>query len=132
MAKLSGFDKVAVITMGCYNKDYYYALYDENIVAGDTVLVSGVATGSYYIVKEVITLEEAYKRTNKDITAEVIAKIDVTAYEKRVTDRIEKEKIKKRMNTIIKQMDETKKYEAYAMDNPELAELLEKFKGLKG
>lgn len=132
MAKLSGFDKVAVITIGCYNKDYYYALYDNDIVAGDTVLVSGAATGSYYTVKEVIALAECDEKNNKDITAEVIAKIDVTDYEKRVTDRTEKEKVKKRMNAIIKKMDETKKYELYAVDNPELAELLEKFKGLKG
>lgn len=132
MAKLTGFDRVAVITMGYYNKDYHYALYDPTIEVGDRVLVTGAATGSYYVVKDILTAEKAAEKCNKNITAEVICKVDLSAYEKRVADRAEKEKIKKEMDSIMKKMDETKKYEMYAAENPELAELLKKFKELEG
>lgn len=37
--KLKGFSKVAVIEY--LGKDYHYALYDDDIKAGDNVLVSG-------------------------------------------------------------------------------------------
>ena len=132
MGKLTGFDRVAVINMGYYSKDYHYALYDPTVEIGDRVLVSGAATGSYYVVKDILTTEEAMKKCNKNITAEVICKVDLSGYEKRVADRAEKEKIKKEMDAIMKKMDETKKYEMYAAESPELAELLRKFRELEG
>ena len=129
--KLTGFDKVAVIQMGYQKKDYHFALYDEAKI-GDKVLVSGNAANEIYEIKNIITAEEASEAYNKDITAEVICVIDVSKYEKRKEARVEKEKIKKKMDAIIKQMDEVKKYEMYAAENPELKELLQQFNELKG
>lgn len=129
--KLTGFNKVAVITQGC-GGTYYYALYDEAINAGDEVLVSGTAAGKLHRIDEVISVEDIANRFSKDITAEVICKVDMSAYDKRVADRKEAEKIKNEMNRIIKQMDEVNKYEMYAKNNPELAEMLSKYKDLVG
>lgn len=129
--KLTGFNKVAVITQG-YGGTYYYALYDEAVEAGDKVLVSGTAEGELHTVDEVISAKEALNRFSKDITAEVICKVDMSAYDKRVADRKEAKKIKDEMNRIIKQMDEVNKYEMYAKNNPELDVMLREYKKLVG
>lgn len=128
--KLSGFDKVAVIEIS--GKDYHYALYDDDIVAGDTVLVPGeyVTENKLYDVKEVITVDEAKERFSKDIISEVKCKVDLSAYNQRVEDRKEKEKLRKKMEEEIKKMDEINKYEMYADRNPALKEMLEQFKNL--
>ena len=86
MAKLTGFNKVAVIEQGCgYNtKDYFYALYDDNIYPGDKVLVSGSASGQIWTVKDIV-YEDAY--ANKNITAEVICKVNTYKYDERCANR---------------------------------------------
>lgn len=76
---------------------------------------------------------------NENITAEVICKVDISEYDKRVEERKEKaarkkeaDKIKKQMDKMITEMDQTKRYEMYASDNPELAEKLKAYKELIG
>lgn len=44
----------------------------------------------------------------------------------------EADKIKKQMDKMITEMDQTKRYEMYASDNPELAEKLKAYKELIG
>lgn len=132
MAALKGYKAVAVIEIGsgCCKSKYHYAIYDDgtDYKTGDIVYVSGNATLPISTIKEIITPEEATLRFKKSITAEVICKIDKTAYEKRVDNRKQAEKIKKEMDNMIKIMDETKKYEMYANENPELMKLLKQFK----
>lgn len=62
-----------------------------------------------------------------------------SAYDKRVEERKKKakrkreaDKIKKQMDKIIAEMDQSKRYEMYASDNPELAEKLKAYKELIG
>ena len=69
----------------------------------------------------------------------IICKVDTSAYDKRVEERKEKaerkkeaDKIKKQMDKMITEMDQTKRYEMYANDNPELAEKLKAYKELIG
>ena len=125
--KLSGFNKVAVIEIN--GNDYHYALYDDNIIAGDKVLVSGRMT-EVLTVKDIITADEAREKFKGDIVAEVKCKVDLSAYEQRVKNREEAEKLRKKMDEEIKKMDELNKYEMYASSNPVLKEMLEKFKSL--
>ena len=142
MARLEGYYAVAVTEEGVgYNKrDYYYAIFDDGNTykVGDKVLVSG-SNRNVLEIKDIITLEEAKEKGRKDITAEVICKVDVSAYEKRVEERKEKErrkkeadKIKKQMDKMITEMDQSKRYEMYASENPELAEKLKAYKELIG
>ena len=128
MAKLIGFKKVAVIEMSGTN--YYYALYDENINVGDTVLVSGAANGKLLTVKEILATKDAVEKYNKNITAEVMCKVDLSAYNARVKNREEAEKIRKEMDKKIAEMDEMNKYVMYAERSPELMEMLTKYRGL--
>ena len=136
MAKLEGYKAVAVTKEGCYGKKYYYAIYSdgETYKVGDKIVVSGV-NKDILTIEEILTPEEC----NVNITAEVICKVDTSAYDKRVEERKEKaerkkeaDKIKKQMDKMITEMDQTKRYEMYANDNPELAEKLKVYKELIG
>ena len=132
MAKLEGYKKVAVIKLGCI--DYHYAIYDDgtDYKAGDRVLVSGGASASWNntVISEIITAEEAHEKCKKNITAEVICKIDTSAYDKRVANRKEVEKLKKEMNKKISELDELNKYKYYAEQNPELEAMFNRLKEL--
>lgn len=136
MAKLEGYYAVAGTKEGYYGKKYFYAIYDDGKTykAGDKIVVSGANNG-VLTIEEIITPDEC----NRNITAEVICKVDTLAYDKRVEERKEKaerkkeaDKIKKQMDKMITEMDQTKRYEMYANDNPELAEKLKAYKELIG
>lgn len=131
MVKLTGYKQVAAIKQGC--STYYYAIYDDGgkYYPEDKVIVSGAASGMVQTISEIIDPEEAASRMgNKSITAEVIAYVDTSAYEERVAKRKEATELKKKMDQVIKQMDESNKYEMYAERNPELKEMLEAYKKL--
>ena len=131
MAKLTGYKQVAAIKQG--GSTYYYAIYDDGrkYFPGDNVLVSGTARGVVQTISEIIDPEEAAGRMgNKSIISEVIAYVDTSAYEERVAKRKEADELKKKMDQVIKQMDESNKYEMYAERNPELKEMLETYKKL--
>ena len=136
MAKLEGYYAVAGTKVGCYGKKYFYAIYDDGKTykAGDKIVVSGANKG-VLTIEEILTPDEC----NANITAEVICKVDTSAYDKRVEERKEAaerkkeaDKIKKQMDKMITEMDQTKRYEMYASDNPELAEKLKAYKELIG
>ena len=129
--KLTGYKQVAAIKQGY--STYYYAIYDDGrkYYPGDSVIVSGAASGMVQKIEEIIDPEEAAKRMgNKSITAEVIAYVDTSAYEERVAKRKEAAELKKKMDQVIKQMDESNKYEMYAERNPELKAMLDTYKQL--
>ena len=131
MAKLTGYKQVAAIKQN-YGT-YYYAIYDDGrkYCPGDKVIVSGVANGIIQTIEKIIDPETAVNRMgNKNITAEVIAYVDTSAYEERVAKRKEAEELKKKMDQVIKQMEENNKYEMYAEKNPELKEMLNAYKEL--
>ena len=142
MAKLEGYKAVAVIEEGIgYNRrDYYYAIFDDGFKYDkyDNVLVSG-ANHTVLMIKDIITPEEAREKCEKDITEEVICKVDFDRYNKRVEERKEAaerkkeaDKIKKQMDKMVEEMDKNKMYESYARFNPELAKKLKAYKELIG
>ena len=127
MAKLTGFNKAAVIEQGCgYNKkDYFYALYDENICPGDKVLVSGSASGQIWTVKDIVC-EDTF--ANKNITAEVICKVDTSAYNERCANRKEAEELRKKMDKKRKEIEARKDDEYYASIDDDYKAMLEQMK----
>lgn len=130
MAKLEGFSKVAVINYGGYS-DYHYAVYEDgtDYQVGDTVVTS---TNGYTVakIKEIVSLEEATKRFNKNITAEIIGRVDTTAYDKRVGQRKEKEKLKKEMDKRKKEIQKKLDDEYYASKDETYAEMLRQYESL--
>lgn len=130
MSKLTGYKAVAVIKQGYANKNYHFAIYDDGFEyqSGDKVILSN--SNDIWTINEIITPEEATARYNKNITAEVVCKVDTNSYEKRVQKRKAIEKLKRDMDKKIKEMDENKKYEMYAAENPDLKNMLEAYKAL--
>ena len=130
MAKLEGFSKVAVVNYGGYS-DYHYAVYDDGVDyrVGDTVVTS---TNGYTVakIKEIVSLEEATKRFNKNITAEIIGRVDTIAYDKRVEQRKEKEKLKKEMDKRKKELQKKLDDEYYASKDETYAEMLRQYESL--
>ncbi|WP_346961391.1 hypothetical protein [Clostridium sp.] len=128
MKGLMGFKKVAVIEVNKTNNiNYHYALYDENIKLGDKVLVTGCAAGKIVAIKEIISKEEAQEIFSKNISQEVICKVDLEPYKKRVEDRKCAAEILKKMDEKIKEMDEINKYIIYAEKNEDIKRMLEKY-----
>lgn len=128
MAKLEGFSKVAVVKYGC--TPYYFAIYDDGneYKAGDMCVFSGTSTPAR--LEDVISAEEAADKMSKNITAEVIGKVDITAYEKRVEQRKEKEKLKKELDQRKKEIQKKLDDEYYASKDETYAELLRQYESL--
>ena len=129
MAKLEGFSKVAVIKFGG-NYPYHFAIYDDgtDYQVGDYVVVSANSPNAK--IDEIISVEEAAKRSNKNITAEVIAKFDKSAYDKRVEQRKEKEKLKKELDKRKKEIQKKLDDEYYASKDETYAEMLRQYESL--
>ncbi len=127
MSKLTGYKAVAVIKQGYAFKHYHFAIYDDGfdyqpgdkvilsnsndiwtIKPGDKVILSN--SNDIWTINEIITPEEATARYNKNITAEVVCKVDTNSYDKRVQKRKAIEKLKRDMDKKIKEMDETARY----------------------
>lgn len=125
MAVLKGYYAVAETKQG--GLYYYYAIYNDGntYTVGDKVIVSGKCAN----VLEITNIFTP-KEVTQNICAEVICKVNISAYEERVRKRNKADKLKKEMDKIIKKMDESKKYELYAEENPELAEMLNEYKNL--
>lgn len=125
MAVLKGYYAVAETKQG--SSHYYYAIYDDGNTykVGDKVIVSGRCRDILEIT-DILAPEEV----TINVCAEAICKVDTTAYNKRVENRKKADKLKKEMDKMIKAMDESKKYEMYAEESPELAEMLNEYKSL--
>lgn len=129
MTKLEGFSKVAVVNYGGYT-DYHFAIYDDgvNYQVGDMIIASNGSTPAK--IKEIINIDEATARFNKNITSEIIGRVDTTAYDKRVEQRKEKEKLKKELDKRKKEIQKKLDDEYYASKDETYAEMLRKYESL--
>lgn len=128
--KLTGYTKVAVIKTDGGISNYHFAIYDDGVDyhPGDKVIVTG--NNKIQEIAEIITPAESKAIFGKDIIAEVIGRIDTTAYDKRVEKRKEAKWIKEEMDKRVKEIDDMLKYEMYAKQSPEFLALLDKYKEL--
>ena len=129
MAKLEGFSKVAIIKFGG-NYPYHFAIYDDGVdyQVGDMVVLTG--NSELAKIDEIIDVMEANIRCNKNITAEVIGRVDTAAYDKRVEQRKEKEKLKKEMDKRKKELQKKLDDEYYASKDETYAEMLRQYESL--
>lgn len=136
MAKLTGFTKVAVIKSSD-GKDRYYAVYDDgnDYKPGDQVLVSGNtwfrAPQDLLTIKAVINADTDEVR-DVNITAEVIGKCDITAYQERVGNRKEAEKLKREIDKRVKQLTENNLLEMLVAQDEILAEKYRRYQEIGG
>lgn len=129
MAKLEGFNKVAVIKWSYYTQ-YYFAIYDDgnDYKVGDMVALSNNNPNAK--IDEIISVEESRERYKRCITAEVIGKIDISAYEKRLAQRKEKEELKKGLDKRKKEIQKKLDDEYYASKDDVYAEMLKRYESL--
>ena len=129
MAKLEGFSKVAVIKWG-YCTQYCFAIYDDgnHYKIGDMVALSNNNPNAK--IDEIISVEESRERYKGNITAEVIGKIDISAYKKRVEQRKEKEELKKELDKRKKEIQKKFDDEYYASKDDVYAEMLKRYESL--
>lgn len=130
MAKLEGYSKVAVIKYGMCTTPYYFAIYDDgnDYNVGDMVIFSSGSTPAK--IDEILTLEEATERYKKNIIAEVIGKVDISSYEKRIEKRKQKEKLKKELDKRKKEIQKKLDDEYYASKDETYAEMLKEYENL--
>lgn len=107
-------------------KTYHFALYDHAVEAGDYALVKSRNTygsGGYGVVK-VVSVVPVSEFSGSDPTAEIISKIDMSAYEVRCEKRKNREALKKQMDKIVEKNQKILVYQTVAENNPEMAALL--------
>ena len=115
---LEGFKRVAVIKFEGNNSEWHYALYDDDISTGDNVLLSGNYGLKHGNVTDIISPDEAKNRMgNKKIQQEVICKIDISAYKRRVETKLK--------SAITKRKKELDEY--YASIDLEYVEMLNQY-----
>lgn len=129
MAKLEGFTKMAVINYGGYT-DYYFAIYDDgtDYQVGDLVVFSGLSKPAR--IKEIVDASEAMEKCKKNIIAEVIGKVDTSAYDERVAMRKKKADLRKAMDKRKKELQMTLDDMYYAERDADYAELLKEYQNL--
>ena len=139
---MTGYKNIAVVNLlEDYNKkDYYFAIYDEelNAMTGNLVVVNSRGKDKRVLgmVKEIIPVENY----DKTVTAQVVAVVHEINYNNRVAEEERLQEIAKKKVAIEKELEEeiTKRktlefYEEMAekySDNPRLAELVRELKEL--
>ena len=139
---MTGYKNIAVVNLlEDYNKkDYYFAIYDEelNAMTGNLVVVNvrGKDKRVLGMVKEIIPVENY----DKTVTAQVVAVVHEINYNNRVAEEERLQEIAKKKVAIEKELEEEiakrktlEFYEEMAekySDNPRLAELVRELKEL--
>ena len=126
---LKGYEEVAAVKFiegTNTTKIYYFALYNREVNVGDCALVksnNGYGSSNFGVVK-VVGIDAAAEFASTAPTAEIICKVNMDDYTKRVEMRKERETLKKKMDKLVKDSQELVVYRTIAAQNPEMAELL--------
>lgn len=126
---LKGYEEVAAVKFiegSNTTKTYHFALYNREVNVGDLALVksNNGYYGSNFGVVKVIGIDAAAEFAGTAPTAEIICKVNMDDYTKRVEMRKEREALKKKMDKLVKDSQELVVYQTIAAQNPEMAELL--------
>lgn len=113
-------------------KLYAFALFDNDIVTGDYVLVNVSNQYSNYpyavaVVEDIVSQSDY---TGTSVTKEVICKVDFGKYYERIEQRKKKDALKKQMDKMVKDNQELVVYQMLAEQNPEMAALLDEYKNI--
>lgn len=130
---LKGYKKALVRFRDPVRNDYndvWYALYDNNVEAGDMVLC---ATGHHgQVIAEVYDIPTAKHAKDIEIEygREIICKIDYTDFNERQRKLERIVELKKTMTKKKAELDELAVYELLAKQSPEMADMLKELKEL--
>lgn len=108
-------------------KIYAFALFDDAIKCGDTVLCDTQNGYSVATIENIVSKDECSDLT---VTKEVVCKVDFTDYDARIKARKDKAALRKEMDRLVKENQELVLFQMLAKENPQMAELLEKYNAI--
>lgn len=108
------------------NKIFSFALFDDEVTEGDYVVCD---TQNGYCVAEVVSIISA-DSYGKNVTKEIVSKIDFSEFKRRKEIRAKKAELKKKLDKAVKENQDIFLYETVAKSNSVVAELLEQYKAL--
>ena len=128
MALTEDFRVANVKFLDGYNGDklYRFALFDDDVTEGDCVVCD---TQNGYCVAEVVSIISA-DSYGKNVTKEIVSKIDFSEFKRRKEIRTKKAELKKKLDKAVKENQDIYLYETVAKSNSVVAELLEQYKAL--
>ena len=128
MALTEDFRVANVKFLDGYNGDklYRFALFDDDVTEGDCVVCD---TQNGYCVAEVVSIISA-DSYGKNVTKEIVSKIDFSEFKRRKEIRAKKAELKKKLDKAVKENQDIFLYETVAKSNSVVAELLEQYKAL--
>lgn len=113
-------------------KKYAFALFEDNVMVDDTVLVD-TANGYGVAVVCEISSKADYEELGCALpTREVICKIDFSAFDERKAKRAKAIKLKNEMDKKVKSLQEIAIFELLAEKSPELKAMLDEYKEVIG
>lgn len=130
MAKINNYHNIAEIQ---FLKDdvafrtFEYANFDPDLQVGDLCVVQSASHGMG--LAEVVNIKPR-PELGKELSREIVAKVDTSEYTARVEQRKKAAELKVKMQERAKQLQDIVLYQTLAKEDPEMAELLEKFKAL--
>jgi hypothetical protein len=115
--------------IGCNtNKEYDFALYDENIFIGDIVVcdtINGLTLG------KITSISNKDDKPNNKASKEIVCKVDMTDFNNRKEKKIRMKELKNKMDAQVKKLQESAVYEMLADKDDELKSMLQEYKLLK-
>lgn len=125
--------KIRFIEGSNTSKDYDCALFDNNLGVGDHVVVKSANHGFGLAKITEIVSDDCVTQAMLDYCnagREVVSGFDMSAYEERLEKRKIAKQLKADMNKKMKEMQELAMFEMMAEKNPELKDMLDKYKEL--
>lgn len=109
-----------------YEREYGFALFDNGVQIGDYVLCD--TSNGYNVgqVQDIVTQTEY----GKNVTKEIICKVDFSAFERRKEIRKQKDELKKQLDKAVRENQDLILYQTIAQTNPEVAKLLADYEAL--
>lgn len=110
---------------------YSFAMYDNlGIIPGDTVVVHTANHG--ISLATVHSIDEPNGSSSVKSGREIICKVDMESYKKRVATREEAKKLLKKMNDVAAGLSQIMFFETLAAKSPEMQSLLTQYKNVVG
>lgn len=135
MSKIIGNYRVAKVRFlegsNTYNT-YNYALFDDEIQLYDNCVVKSANHGfGIASIEEIIdNIDNISVTDNNGNIREIVCKIDMSAFYKRIKDRQRVSQLKKEMDKKVKELQGLALYKMMAENSPELKAMLSEYEGL--
>lgn len=105
--------------------DYKYVNFDLELKVGD-VCITKYNGDCYGVAKVVEILDDTDAKTDR----EIVSKVDMSAYNKRVTNRAKAAELKAKMEERAKQLQDIALYQLLAKDDSAMMELLNEYQAI--